>query len=83
MSDFNSKEIEKYIHNSKLRIRVKLGTQKTEIVGWDDKLKVLKVHIHAKAEDNKANIEIIKLFSKLLKKKIALIGLKSRDKICS
>ena len=74
-------EFEKYIQNNKLRIRVKPGSQKTEIVGWDETIQALKVNIHSKPEDNKANIEIMKLFSKLLKKKIALIGLKSRDKI--
>jgi len=40
------------------------------------------VNIKAKAEQNKANIEIIKFFSKLLKKRVRIIkGLKSREKI--
>ena len=74
-------EFEEHIHDNKLRIRVKPGAQKTEIVGWDDSIHALKINIHSKPEDNKANTEIIKLFSKLSKKKVALIGLKSRDKI--
>jgi uncharacterized protein (TIGR00251 family) len=75
-------DVEKYIKNSYLLILVKPNSPKTEIIGWDDDRKVLRVNIHGKPEDNEANIEVIKFFSKLLKKKVTIkSGLKSREKL--
>ena len=40
------------------------------------------VHLKNRAEDNKANIELLKLLKRYFKKEIKIIrGLKSRDKI--
>jgi len=75
-------DIAKHIHNNHLSILVKPNSPKTEIVGWGEDKKVLRVNIHAKPEDNKANIEVVKFFSKLLKRKVTIkTGLKSREKI--
>ena len=70
--------------NSKkpIKIIVKPKSGKNELIGFDNERKAYIVRIKAKAEKGKANIEIIKLFSKLLKKKVEIVkGLKSREKI--
>lgn len=62
-----------------LKIRVKAKSGKTEIVSKGD---VWKVNVKSKAESGKANLEILKFFSKLFKKKVEIVkGKKSRDKI--
>jgi len=64
------------------KIIVKANSAKNEIVKFDYGRKAYRVNIKEKAEDNKANIEIIKFFSKLLKKKVKIIkGLKSKEKV--
>ncbi|MFC1728008.1 DUF167 domain-containing protein [Nanoarchaeota archaeon] len=74
--------ISKYIENNKLRILVKPNSKKSEILGYDGK--AVKVAIAAPADKGKANKEVIKFFSKLLKKKVEIkSGLKSREKVLS
>lgn len=64
------------------KVIVKANMPKNEIVRFDKERGAYRVNIREKAENNKANIEIIKFFSKLLKKKVKIIkGLKSREKI--
>ncbi|MBC8501324.1 MAG: YggU family protein [DPANN group archaeon] len=75
-------EIEKYIHNSLLKIRVKPNCSKSEIKDYDENRNTLLVDIAAPPEKNKANIEVVKFFSKLLKKKVKIKkGLKNREKV--
>jgi len=74
-------EIEKYISNNSLKIIAKPNSKKTEITGYDEEKKALKVNVKAPAEKNKANIEIIKYFSKLLKRKVKIKGLSSKEKL--
>lgn len=63
------------------KIIVKPNSPKNEIMGFDEDKQAYRVNIKAKPEDNKANIELIKFFSKLTKKRVMLIsGLKSREK---
>lgn len=65
-----------------LRIIVKPNSAKNEIVKFDKEKQAYRVNIKEKAEKNKANKEIVKFFSKLLKKKVRIMkGLKSREKI--
>jgi len=74
--------IEKYIKNNSLKIIVKPNAKKNEILGYDDSKKAVKVAIAAHAEKNKANVEVIKFFSKLLKKPIKIkSGLTSKEKL--
>lgn len=74
--------INQYIENNYLSILVKPNSSKTEIIGWDEDKKALRVNIHAKPEDNEANIEVVKYFSKILKKKIIIkSGLRNREKL--
>jgi uncharacterized protein (TIGR00251 family) len=75
-------DVKKYIINNHLKILVKPNSVKTEILKWDDEKKALRVNVHAKPEDNEANIEVVKFFSKLLKKKVVIkSGLRSREKL--
>lgn len=70
------------IKEDSFKIIVKPNSSKSEIIKYDENEKAYKVNIKAKAEENKANIEIIKFFTRQLKKKVKIIkGLKSKDKI--
>jgi len=62
-----------------LEIVVKAGSSKNSINFKD---KVCRVTIKEKAENNKANIEIVKYFSKLVGRRVKIIkGLKSKRKV--
>lgn len=70
------------ITKSTIKIIVKPNQSKNEVLRFDREKGAYKVNIKAKAEDNKANIEIIKFFSKETKKDVKIIkGLKSKEKI--
>ena len=70
------------INEGSFKIIVKPNSSRNEILSYDDEKGVYRVNIKAKAEDNKANIEVIKFFSRVLKKRVRIIkGLKSREKI--
>lgn len=74
--------LKKYIKNDSLKIIVKPNAKKNEILGYDESRKAVKVAIATHAEKNKANLEVIKLFSKLLKKQIKIkSGLTSKEKL--
>lgn len=71
-----------YVVNDKLNVVVKPNSKKTVIIGYDESKKAVKIAIAAPAEDNKANIELIKFVSKLLKRKVKIkTGLTSREKL--
>lgn len=73
-------DISKHIKNNRLKLSVKPNTKKNEITGIVKD--IIKINIKAPAENNKANIEIIKFFAKYLNKKVFIIsGLKSKNKI--
>lgn len=73
---------ETYIKNGHLKIIVKPNSRENEILSYDSDRNALRVSIAAPAEDNKANIEVIKFFSKLLKKKVRIkSGLRSKEKL--
>jgi len=74
--------IEKYIQNNSLKIIVKPNAKKNEIHGYDESRKAVKVAIAAQAEKGKANLEVVKFFSKLLKKPVKIkSGLTSKEKL--
>lgn len=67
---------------NKIKIIAKPNSPKTEIISYDQEKDVLRLNVKAPAEENKANIEIIRFFKKLLKKNIRIIsGLRSKEKI--
>jgi uncharacterized protein (TIGR00251 family) len=72
----------KYIQNGFLKIIAKPNSPKTEIIGYDDSKKALRVNVHAKPDNNEANVEVVKFFSKLLKKKVIIkSGTRSKEKL--
>ena len=77
-------DINSYIKNSRLEIIVRPNSSSNEIIGYDQARSAVRVNIKAPAEDNKANIEVIKFFSKFIGKKIRIItGLKNKRKTLS
>ncbi len=78
----NMIEIEKYIKDNILKVLIKPNSPKNQILGFDENKKALRISIKAVPEKGKANQELVKFISKLLKKKVEIIkGLKSREKI--
>ena len=72
--------IEQFIENGFLKIVVKTNAKKTGIIGEINGL--VKVAVKAPAEMNKANMEIKKFLSNLLKKNVEIVsGLTSKQKI--
>ncbi len=68
--------------SSKFKVIVKPGSGESRVEGFDKERNAYRVSIKSKPQDNKANIELVKLLSKLSKKKIRIVsGLKSREKI--
>ena len=61
-----------YVTDNSLRIIVKPGKKQNYILGYDYEKKALIVEIKAPAEQNKANKEVIKFLSKLLKKRVKI-----------
>ncbi len=74
-------DVNKYIKNNSLKIIVKPSSHANKIVKFDDERDALKVEIKAPPEKGKANIEVIKFFSKLTGKKAKIAkGMKSKEK---
>jgi uncharacterized protein (TIGR00251 family) len=74
--------IDKYIKDNKLKVLIKPNSPKNSVIGYDSAKKAVKIAVKALPEKGKANQELIKFISKLLKKKVEIVkGLKSREKI--
>ena len=68
--------------SGKVKVLVKPNSNKDEVLGWDDSRQAWKVTITAPAEENKANIAVIKFFSKLTGKRVRIVsGLTSKQKV--
>ena len=64
------------------KVIVKPNSRKNGILGYDEERQAYIISIKEKAEDNKANIELIRFLSKILGRKARIkSGLKSREKI--
>jgi hypothetical protein len=75
-------DISCYIKNNHLKILVKPNSSENKILGWDNKRQALRVAIAAVPEKGKANKEVIKFFTKLLKKQIRIMqGFKNKEKL--
>lgn len=73
-------QISDIIKKSKFNIIVKPNSNENKIVGIENN--AIKVNISAPADKDKANKEVIRFFSKLLKRKVRIkSGLKSRKKV--
>jgi len=73
MNDFPS--------SGRFKVLAKPSCSESKIIGWDEENKAWRVEIGAPADDNKANIELIKFLSKSFKKQVRIVsGLSSRVK---
>lgn len=71
-----------YIQNNKLHVSVKPNAVKTEILSYDSAAKIVKIAVAAPADKDKANKELLKFVSRVLKKKVAFAsGLRSKEKV--
>jgi len=67
---------------SKFRIIVKTGASKTDLLEFDKDRNAYRMNVKAQPEKGRANAEIIKYFSRKLKKKVEIVsGFKSREKL--
>jgi uncharacterized protein (TIGR00251 family) len=65
-----------------LNVIVKANSRKNALVKFDEVRDAFVIEIKAEAKDNKANIELIKFLSWLLKKRVEIVtGFKSKGKI--
>ena len=70
------------IKANKFKIIVKPNAMENKIDEFDENKKAYRVSIRAKPEGNKANAEIIKFLSKLLKKRVKISsGFRSKETI--
>lgn len=75
-------DVNDYIVDGKLKIVVKTNAPKTKITEFDKTRNALKLDVHALPKKGKANAEIIKFFSRKLKKKVVIVsGLTSKTKL--
>ena len=64
------------------KVIVKPNSRKNGILGYDEEKQAYIISIKEKAEDNKANIELIRFLSKALGRKVRIkSGFKSKIKI--
>lgn len=78
----SGENITRFIKNNRLKLLVKPNSPKTKILEWNESKQALRVAVSAPADKNKANIEIIKFFTKLLKKQVRIqSGLASKVKV--
>jgi len=71
-----------FVKDGKICVIVKPNSKTNEIISWDNERNALRINIKAEPENNKANIELIKFMSKLLKKEVNIVtGLTSKKKI--
>ena len=78
----NHSLIKKITEKKSFKVIVKPNSKKNEILGFNHLRDALIISIKAEAKNNKANNELIKFLSKLLKKRVDIIkGLKSKEKI--
>ena len=78
----DAQSIMEHVKGARLKIKVRPNAPKTEILGWDDEHSQLKIAVNAPPDKNKANQEILRFLSRLLKKKIRIIsGSRSRTKV--
>jgi len=70
------------IKSGKLKVILKPNSRKDELIGWDESRQALRIAISSPAENNKANIALIKFLSRLTGKRVRILsGLTSKEKI--
>jgi uncharacterized protein (TIGR00251 family) len=75
-------ELNDAIKEGKIKIIAKPNSKETKIISYDFERKAFRIEVDAAPENNEANIEIIKFFTKLTKKKVKIkSGLTSKFKL--
>ena len=70
------------IKELKFKVIVKTGSNKNEIISFDEIKKAYRIGLNARSVEGEANKELIKFLSKELKKKVRIIsGFRSKEKI--
>ena len=65
-----------------IKVIVKPNAKKTEFVRFDDVKDVYIINLKAPAEDNKANVELLRFVKKISKRDVRILrGMKSREKV--
>lgn len=62
------------ISGDTFRILVKANSSKNEILGFDDARRAYKIAIKEPAEDNKANVELVKFLSKEMGRRVKIVS---------
>ena len=74
--------IDDFIINNHIKVIIKPNSKRAGFIDCDKEKKAINLAVSAPAEKNKANIEVIKFFSRLLKKKVVIVsGLTNREKV--
>lgn len=74
--------INKMLEQESFAVVVKPNSKRNAIVKFDNTKNAFFVEIKAEAKNNKANIELVKFISKLLKHKVEIVkGFRSKKKI--
>jgi len=72
----------KNIKQGTIKVILKPNSLKNRIIKFESEKNAYRIEIKAPAQENKANLELIKFLSKSLKKNIKIIqGFKSREKL--
>ena len=75
-------DLQQCVINNRLHITVKPNAKKTEILSFDPLTKIVKIAVAAPADKDKANKELLKFVSRILKKKVSFVtGLRNKEKI--
>ena len=69
-----------YIIDGKIKVIVKPNAKKTEILGYDETKKALRIAVAAVPDKDRANKELIRFISKRLGKVSIIRGTRSREK---
>jgi len=63
-------------------VMAKPNSRESAITEYDEKLRLIKANLKSRPENNKANIELLKLLQKTYKKRFRIVsGLTSRTKV--
>ncbi len=73
---------DEHLDSRYITIIARPNSPRTEIIRWDEERKAFRVNVKAPPDKGKANAEIVKYFSKKLKKKVVIkSGFTSKEKV--
>lgn len=70
------------LESGSIEIIVRPNAKKTQIIKFDEQKNAFRVDISEPAKDNRANVEVVRFFSKLIGKRVEILkGLTSKSKV--